>query len=68
MSDCWWCSAGGGGGKSKLRRERLAVKNEKLREERQRTAAGRVNDRIERKSQADDEGNGMHPSRRRRLE
>lgn len=51
-----------------MRRDKLAVKNEKLREERQRTAAERVKDRSERKAQADDEGNGMHPSRRRRLD
>lgn len=60
--------AGGGGSKSKLRREKLAVKNRKLDEERQRLASERQKDKTERRAQAGDQGNGMHPSRRRRLQ
>ena len=62
------CSAGGGGGKSVARKEKLVAKNEKLNEERQRTGAERVKDKVDRRTQAADAENGMHPSRRRRIE
>ncbi|KAF8249731.1 hypothetical protein K440DRAFT_543053 [Wilcoxina mikolae CBS 423.85] len=61
-------TAGGGGGKSKVRREKLMVKNEKLNEERQRVATDRVKEKAERHAQAEDVENGMHPSRRRRIQ
>jgi len=58
----------GGGGKSKVRREKLLMKNEKLNEERQRIATDRVKEKAERRAQAEDGENGMHPSRRRRIQ
>ncbi|KAA8899774.1 hypothetical protein FN846DRAFT_892336 [Sphaerosporella brunnea] len=54
----------GGGGKSKTRKQKLRTKNEKLNEERKRSAADRAKDKVERIENAED---GMHPSRRRRL-
>jgi nucleolar protein 6 len=61
-------SSAGGGGKSKVRREKLLMKNEKLNEERQRIATDRVKEKAERRAQAEDGENGMHPSRRRRIQ
>ena len=51
-----------------MRQEKLAVKGRKLDEERQRLASERQKDKAERRAQAGDQGNGMHPSRRRRLQ
>jgi nucleolar protein 6 len=56
--------AGGGGSKSKARKQKLLTKNEKLNEERKRSAADRAKDKVERQEKEED---GMHPSRRRRL-
>lgn len=44
------------------------MKNEKLNEERQRIATDRVKEKAERRAQAEDGENGMHPSRRRRIQ
>lgn len=60
--------AGGGGRKSKVRQEKLIVKNAKLNEERQQVASDRAKDKADRRAQAEDGENGMHPSRRRRIQ
>ncbi|KAI5812655.1 hypothetical protein BZA77DRAFT_359064 [Pyronema omphalodes] len=61
-------TAGGGGRKSKVRQEKLIIKNAKLNEERQQVASDRAKDKADRRAQAEDGENGMHPSRRRRIQ